>query len=96
MRLHQERLAAIVEMATDAIIVIDDGGRIRLFNAAAERLFGRSEQAAIGTPLERLIPPRLRAPYRAGMDQSNDASGAARLSGRGLRVVVLAMRLTMA
>jgi PAS domain S-box-containing protein len=72
--LYQERLAAVVEMATDAIIVIDEGGRICLFNAAAERLFGCSEQHAIDTPLERLIPPRLHAAYQAGMDhwrQSN-------------------------
>ena len=61
-------------MATDAIIVIDDGGRIRLFNAAAERLFGCSEQDAIGTHLERLIPPRLHARYRAGMDHWRQAN----------------------
>jgi PAS domain S-box-containing protein len=67
-RLHRERLAAVVEMATDAFIVIDDGGRIRLFNAAAERLFSCSEQDAIGTPLQRLIPPRLHARYQAAMD----------------------------
>jgi PAS domain S-box-containing protein len=65
---HSERLAAVVEMAADAIIVIDDGGRIRLFNAAAERLFSCPEQDAVGTDLERLIPQRLHARYRAGID----------------------------
>jgi PAS domain S-box-containing protein len=60
-------------MATDAIIVIDEGGRIRLFNAAAERLFGCSEQDAMGTQLERLIPPRLHARYRTGMDHWHQA-----------------------
>src|SRR5262245_56484318 len=71
--LHQQRLAAVVEMATDAIIVIDDGGRIRLFNAAAERLFAWSEQDAIGTALEGRIHPRLRARYRVGMDRWRQA-----------------------
>jgi PAS domain S-box-containing protein len=67
--LLQERLAAVVEMATDAIIVIDEGGRIRLFNAAAERLFAWPEPEAIGHALERLIHPRLHTRYRVGMDR---------------------------
>jgi len=79
--LLQERLAAVVEMATDAIIVIDEGGRIRLFNAAAGRLFGWSEPDAMGNPLEALIHPRLRTRYRVGMDrwrQANSQVGDAR------------------
>jgi PAS domain S-box-containing protein len=65
--LRRERLAAVVEMATDAIIVVDADGHIRLFNAAAERLFDCPEQDAIGTALERFVPPRLRTSYRAGL-----------------------------
>src|SRR5215831_609715 len=67
--LHQRRLAAVVETAKDAIVVIDEGGRIRLFNAAAERLFAWPEPDAMGNPLERLIHPRFRARYRVGMDR---------------------------
>src|SRR5579872_6759 len=74
MLLHRERLAAVVEMATEAIIVIDEGGRLRVFSPAAERLFGCSAHDAIGTLLERLIPPRLRAPYRAGMQYWRQAN----------------------
>ena len=77
-RLRRERLAAVVEMATDAIVVIAADTRIRLFNAAAERLFGCSEQNAIGTPLERFIPPRLHAPYRAAIDYWRQANAQAR------------------
>jgi PAS domain S-box-containing protein len=69
-----ERLAAVARMAADAIVVVDVGGRIRLFNASAERLFGCSEQNAIGTHLERLIPQRLHARYRAGMDRWHQAN----------------------
>jgi PAS domain S-box-containing protein len=79
---HSERLAAVVETATDAIVVIDDGGRIRLFNAAAERLFGCPEQDAVGSNLDRLIPPRLQARYRAGMDRWRQADP----QGRDVRV----------
>src|SRR5262249_5684857 len=82
---HEERLAAAVEMATDAIIVIDGGGRIRLFNAAADRLFGCSERDAIDTHLERFIPPRLYPQYRAGMDHWRQANSQARnVRGRSI------------
>src|SRR5215475_6934044 len=75
---HEQRLAAAVEMATDAIIVIDDGGRIRLFNAAAEHLFCCSERDAINNHLECFIPPRLHPRYRADMDQWRKANPQAR------------------
>ena len=61
-------LAAVVGMATDAIVVIDDAGRIRVFNAAAELLFGCAEPDAVDTPLRRFIPARLRARYQAALD----------------------------
>ena len=69
-----ERLAAVARMATDGIIVIDNDGRIRLFNAASERLFGCSEQDAMGILLERFIPPRLHARYRATLDHWRQAN----------------------
>jgi PAS domain S-box-containing protein len=71
--LHRDRLAAVVETATDGIVAIDEDGRIRFFNAPAERLFGCSEQDAIGCHLERFIAPRLHARYRAGMDHWRQA-----------------------
>src|SRR5215471_4319834 len=82
---HEQRLAAAVEMVTDAIIVIDDSGRIRLFNAAAERLFSCSERDAINTHLERFIPPRLHPRYRTGMDHWRQANPQARdVRGRSI------------
>src|SRR5215468_4228175 len=84
-RQHEQRLAAAVETATDAIIVIDDSGRIRLFNAAAERLFSCSERDAINTHLERFIPSRLRPRYRMGMDHWRQADPQARdVRGRSI------------
>jgi PAS domain S-box-containing protein len=71
--LHRDRLAAVVETATDGIIAIDEDGRVRFFNATAERLFCCSEQDAIGCHLERFIAPRLHARYRAGMDHWRQA-----------------------
>jgi two-component system sensor kinase len=60
----EARLEAIVRSAMDAIITIDAGQRIVLFNAAAEQMFGCVAQDAIGTPLEHFIPERFRSAHR--------------------------------
>jgi len=67
---RHERLVAIIQSATDAIVVIDEQQRILLFNRGAERLFGCSEQQAVGTRFERFVPPRLRASYAADFERS--------------------------
>ena len=61
----QARLAAIVDSAMDAIITVDEGQNIVLFNRAAERLFRCSREQALGGPLERFVPERFRAGHRA-------------------------------
>jgi PAS domain S-box-containing protein len=56
----KERLAGLVASAMDAIIAIDEEQRILLFNAAAEEIFGCPIAEAIGSSIDRFIPPRLR------------------------------------
>jgi PAS domain S-box-containing protein len=52
----------------DAIITTDEEQRVVVFNATAERMFGCPAAQAIGAPLERFIPPRLRTQHRAHVD----------------------------
>ena len=40
----------LVETATDAIVAFDSGGRVLLWNAAAERLFGYMRDETVGAP----------------------------------------------
>jgi PAS domain S-box-containing protein len=61
----QRRFEGIVDSAMDAIISINEAQRVVLFNAAAERMFGCAAVEALGQPLERFIPARLRAVHRA-------------------------------
>ena len=54
---EQTRTRAILETALDAIISMDQHGRITEFNRAAERMFGYSRDQAIGQELATLIIP---------------------------------------
>jgi PAS domain-containing protein len=64
------RLDAIVQSAMNAIITVDAGQCIVVFNAAAEQMFGCSAAQALGSPLERFIPERFRAVHRAHLGGS--------------------------
>ncbi len=61
----------VVETTPDAVIVADAEGRIWLWNAGAERIFGYSAGEALGQTLDLIIPDRLRQrhwdAYRASM-----------------------------
>lgn len=47
---------AILESAIDAVITIDEWGRILFFNPAAERLFGYAEAEMLGRKINDLMP----------------------------------------
>ena len=51
--------AAIVESSYDAIISKNADGVILAWNAAARRMFGYTEEEAIGQPITMIVPPEL-------------------------------------
>jgi PAS domain S-box-containing protein len=56
-RLAAESLRVVSAAANDAIIVMDSTGTIAVWNRAAQRIFGYSEQEAQGKKLRELIVP---------------------------------------
>ena len=60
---YHEALNGIITSAMDAIISIDEQQKIKIFNAAAERMFQCSAADAVGSPLDQFIPERYRATH---------------------------------
>ena len=57
----EERTRLVLDTAPDAFITLDRDGRITNWNAAAERLFGWTEEEALGeTMRELIVPPEFR------------------------------------
>lgn len=59
-RLSQGRLAGILDIAEDAIIVIEEDRSIALFNQGAVKLFGYEPEEILGESIDRLLPERHR------------------------------------
>jgi PAS domain S-box-containing protein len=69
-RAAYEKLAArIVEGAADGVLFTDREGKIRLWNAGAERIFGWTAAEALGQSMDMIIPDRLRARHWANWDR---------------------------
>jgi two-component system sensor histidine kinase/response regulator len=67
-RSARARNDAVLEVALDCVILMDEAGRIVQFNPAAERTFGYSTAEAVGTELaDLIIPARKRASYRTSL-----------------------------
>jgi PAS domain S-box-containing protein len=59
-RRSEETLRLAIEGSPVAKLMTDEGGRIALVNAAAERLFGYDRQELLGKPIEMLVPKHIR------------------------------------
>jgi PAS domain S-box-containing protein len=63
---------ALVEQVADAMIFADREGRIRLWNAGAEAVFGYAAEEILGERLDVLIPERLRSTHWRAFDEAID------------------------
>jgi len=59
----------LVADCPDAVVYAGGDGKIRYWNAAATRIFGFTEDEAVGESLDLIIPERLRARHWEGYDE---------------------------
>ncbi len=64
LRASEDLLRNIIQATGEAMVAIDSGGRITLFNPAAEGMFGWTAEEMIGQPLDRMMPPSYREAHR--------------------------------
>jgi diguanylate cyclase (GGDEF)-like protein/PAS domain S-box-containing protein len=55
-----KRFEAVVHNAYDGIISVDESHNIKLFNEAAQSMFGYNEEEIVGEPLTKLLPEQFR------------------------------------
>jgi PAS domain S-box-containing protein len=87
---REAMLSSILLAAPDAIVAADVDGIVRVFTPAAEKMFGLPARAAIGEPLDRLLPAGARAGHREHLAAFAASGAHTRLMGdwrtiRGLR-----------
>ncbi|MBI5717131.1 MAG: PAS domain S-box protein [Burkholderiales bacterium] len=84
-QLVHARYQGVLEFAPDAIVIVNDIGRIVLFNGRARDMFGHESAEIIGEPIEVLLPERLRGGH---VRHRNGYLGAPRMRpmGEGLEL----------
>jgi PAS domain S-box-containing protein len=81
----EERFRAVVEMASEAIVLADKSGTIISWNNAAEALFQYTAREVLGHPLTMIMPTRYRDRHRRGLERLA-ATGEARILGKVLEL----------
>jgi PAS domain S-box-containing protein len=85
-RRMEARAEALLEAASEGIVIVDRAGRIASVNAKAESLFGYTRPEMLGRALEILLPERLRG-IHAGHRDGYFADPRIRPMGQGLDLV---------
>lgn len=89
MSVSDASLRRILEAASDAVVSMDQDGRVIEWNARAEQMFGLTHEEVVGMPLaETIIPVACRAAHREGLRRFLD-TGASSIIGRTVSLTAL-------
>ncbi len=80
------RTRLILDASLDAVVAMDEAGRITEWNPQAQAVFGWNRDEVVGRPLvEIIIPPKYRAAHLAGLQRFRE-SGQTRVLNRRLEL----------
>jgi two-component system sensor kinase FixL len=81
-RRRSELLGGVIEIASDAIISIDERQCVTHFNKGAEQIFGYSAREVVGEPLEILLPEQFRHEHKKYVQGFGEEQISSRLMNR--------------
>ena len=77
----ERNFRGLIDAAPDAILVIDNDGRIVKMNNEAERMFGYTRDQLIGQDVERIVPERFRAAHHMQRQRYQEAPTTRTIAG---------------
>lgn len=69
----ESKLLAFTSIATDAIILIDDTGKVCYWNIAAEKMFGYDHAEMMGRNIDIIVPQQYKEAHRKGLSRFVEA-----------------------
>ncbi len=85
----EEKFRGLLESAADAMVIVDQKGKIVLVNAQTELLFGWKREELLGRPVELLVPARFQGNHES---EREGFFGDPHVRGMGIGMVLYGVR----